>query len=188
MVKKKTKAAAKRTPTPNSTGISKTEPEAEHPLVALRNEFENMFNRYFGGVPDIWPDIRWPDFEPFRAFEQPGRLTRWALTPRVDLAETDAGYEVSAEIPGLDENDVEVNVSGDTLTIRGEKQEQREETKRDYHVKERHYGSFRRSFRIPDDVDLAKIGATFTKGVLKVNMPKSKRAKGKRRTIKVQSD
>src|SRR5262249_34400111 len=93
------------------------------------------------------------------------RRARW---PAVDVADTATGYEITAELPGLDEKNIEVKLSEGTLTIRGEKKEQKEETKKDYYLSERHYGSFQRSFSAPDGVDADKIEAKFKSGVLTV--------------------
>lgn len=107
---------------------------------------------------------------------------------RVDIEEGDDGYTVTAEIPGMDEKDVEVSLVEKTLTISGQKEEERKESKKDYHLQERHFGSFRRSFGLPDDVDAGKITANFAKGILTVEMPKTKRAKSKKRVISVEGE
>lgn len=101
------------------------------------------------------------------------RTTAWGTAPAVDIVEKDKAYEVTAELPGLDGKDIEVNVSNGILTIRGEKAEEKEETKKDYHLSERRYGSFQRSFALPAGVDADRIGADFRKGVLIVTLPKT---------------
>jgi HSP20 family protein len=108
-----------------------------------------------------------PDLEPF------GRLPLWASSPAVDLVEKDKEYEITAELPGLDEKNVQVKLSDSTLTISGEKKEEREEKERGYHLSERRYGAFRRAFRIPEGVDRERIEASFGKGVLTIKLPKS---------------
>ncbi|MGQ0676301.1 MAG: Hsp20/alpha crystallin family protein, partial [Rhodospirillales bacterium] len=97
---------------------------------------------------------------------------------------TDQAIEVTAELPGMEEKDVELVVQDDVLTIRGEKKFEKEEKNKDYHMVERQYGSFQRSFTLPDIVDREKIAAKFDKGVLNVTLPKS--AKAKERTRKIQ--
>ena len=104
--------------------------------------------------------------------------------PTVDVSETDKAYEITAELPGMDEKNVEVKVANGVLTIKGEKQDEKEEKKKDYHMRERSYGSFERSFQVPDGVDADKIEANFKKGVLTVILPKSAEAKRlKRRSL-----
>ena len=83
------------------------------------------------------------------------------------------GAQITAELPGMEENDIEVNVYDDVLTIKGEKKEAKEEKKKDHYVSERHYGSFHRSFHIPDSIDANKIEAIFKNGLLTVTLPKT---------------
>lgn len=95
--------------------------------------------------------------------------------PSVNVAETDAAYEVTAELPGVDEKNIEVQVTDGVLTLRGEKREEKEEKdeKKNYHLVERSYGSFQRSFSLPENVAEAKIKADYDKGVLRVTIPKT---------------
>jgi HSP20 family protein len=95
------------------------------------------------------------------------------MSTRVNVAETDSAYEIEAELPGIDEKDVEVKLADDILTISGELKEEKEDKKKDYHVMERRYGAFRRSFELPDNVAEDKIEAKFSKGVLTVTLPKA---------------
>jgi HSP20 family protein len=90
----------------------------------------------------------------------------------MDIAETEKAYEITAELPGMSESDVEVVASNGGLTIKGEKKEEKEEKKKDYYLSERRYGSFERRMQIPEGVDADKIDATFKKGVLTVTLPK----------------
>lgn len=107
--------------------------------------------------------------------------------PKVNVAETDKAYEITAELPGLDEKSVEVNVADGVLTFRGEKREEKEEKdeKKNYHLVERSYGSFQRSFALPDNVEEDKIAADFEKGVLRINIPKTKPSAPKAETRKI---
>ena len=100
-------------------------------------------------------------------------------SPNFDVAETDSSIEVVAELPGMDEKDVNVTLDGNVLTISGEKKEEHEEKKKDYYIAERKFGSFTRSFAVPDSVEEKNIKAKFAKGVLKVSIPKSEKAKAK---------
>lgn len=128
----------------------------------------------------------------FRSWPRPDRMPSLLgegaflrTTPAVDVAETDTGYEVSAELPGLDAEQLEVTVSGDRLSIRGEKREEAEKKEANYYLSERRFGSFRRDLVLPPDADQAAITAKFDKGVLRVSMPKSKKAKAQSKKIPI---
>ena len=107
--------------------------------------------------------------------------------PPVEVTESDKSIVISAELPGLAEKDVELSLEDDVLTIRGEKMEEKKEEKDDkrYHVVERTYGSFRRSFSLPSNVDAEKATAEFSKGVLTVTLPKVEAEKQTGRKIPV---
>lgn len=94
------------------------------------------------------------------------------MVPSIDVRETDKELVVEAELPGMDEKDVSVTLSNGVLTLKGEKKSEREEKKDNYHVSERSYGSFQRSFELGDAVDPDKVQASFEKGVLKVTLAK----------------
>jgi len=117
------------------------------------------------------------------------RLARadWQVGPAFDLAEEDDGYEITAELPGIDAKNVQVKFSNNTLTIKGEKTETTEDKKKDYFLTERRFGSFQRSFPFPDGIDVDKIDASFSKGVLTVRLPKTADAKNAKRTIAIQA-
>ncbi len=84
-------------------------------------------------------------------------------TPHVDVAETDKAYEIAAG-PGMDEKNIQVNVANGVLSIKGEKQDEKEEKNKDYHMRERSFGSVQRAFHVPDAVDLGKIECSFKNG------------------------
>jgi HSP20 family protein len=108
----------------------------------------------------------------------------WA--PAVDMKETEQEFVLTAELPGIDEKDVDVEVEQNVLTIRGEKKSEREEKQEKdghWHVVERSYGSFARSFTLPPAVDGAKIKADFDKGLLTVHLPKRKESAARRISI-----
>lgn len=107
------------------------------------------------------------------------------LATHLDMTETDDGLTVTAELPGMDEKDVEVTLTGDLLSIRGEKKEEHEEKKKNYHLKERSWGSFERTVRVPFRADPDAVKASFSKGVLKVEVPKPADAKKARKKIEV---
>jgi len=94
------------------------------------------------------------------------------VMPSIDVRETETEFVVEAELPGMDEKDVSVTLNNGILTLKGEKKSEREEKKDDYHLTERSYGSFQRSFQVADTVDADKVKAAFEKGVLKVTLPK----------------
>jgi len=109
-----------------------------------------------------------------------------SLTPSVDVKETDTAYEVNAELPGVDEKDVQVTFENGALSIRGEKKAEKEEKKEGYYLSERSYGSFSRLITF-DDVDGDKIDARFAKGVLTITLPKLPPEKSKARKIEVKA-
>ena len=88
---------------------------------------------------------------------------------------------------GLDERNIEVKLSNGCLTIRGEKQEEKEDRQKEYHLSERRYGSFQRTFRVPDEVDADKVEAVFEKGVLRVKLPKRPEAKKNERKVEIKA-
>ena len=107
-----------------------------------------------------------------------------AMVPTMDVAETDKDIEITAELPGLEEKDVQINVADNVLTIRGEKKAEKEEKEKNYRLVERSYGSFERSLELPKGVNLDAIKATIDKGVLKVTVPKPAPAQVKKVEVK----
>jgi HSP20 family protein len=105
------------------------------------------------------------------------RVGMW--TPRTDVKETKDTLTITAEIPGLEAKDVDVSISGDMLTIKGEKKQEKEEKDEYHHVVERSYGAFSRMVRLPAPVAADKIKASFKNGVLTVSLPKTEEAKQK---------
>ena len=107
--------------------------------------------------------------------------------PKVDVAESKDGIEVMAELPGVDEKDIDVTLANGVLTIRGEKKAERSETDKDknWHVTERSYGSFSRTIALPYDPDSTKVDAKFDKGVLRVRLPKPAEIAKKEKKIEV---
>lgn len=108
------------------------------------------------------------------------------LTPSIDVKESDKGFEVEAELPGVDEKDVQVTFDDGVLTIKGEKKTEKEETKGGYRMSERSYGSFMRALELTG-VDADKISASCTKGVLKVSLPKLAGAQSNSKKIEVKA-
>lgn len=148
----------------------------------LRREVERVFDVFDGGF--FPPSVFRPALGPEPAWlPKLGRNTILA----VDIAETGKAYEISAELPGLNEKDIEVRLSNGGLIIKGEKQEQTEETKKDYYLQERRFGSFERSFALPDGIDTGRIEAKFANGVLTVTLPKSAEAQKTEKKIAVRA-
>jgi HSP20 family protein len=114
----------------------------------------------------------------------PREIETHGFVPTVDIQETEEGYEVSAEVPGLKPEEIEVTLSGDVLILKGEKKEEREKTEGDYHLVERRFGSFYRGFRLPEAVDRQHLSATHKDGVLRVTLPKSAGEKATKVEIK----
>lgn len=170
--------AATKLPVTKSAVPVKTEERT--PFESLRREIDRLFD----------------DFRPFDwrlpsrvlGFEVP-RISRaeWQVAPAMDLVEKDDAYEITAELPGLDEKNVEIKLSNHTLTIKGEKSEEKEDRQKDYYLSERRYGSFQRSFQLPDGVDADKIDAYFAKGLLTVKLPKTAEAKKAEKKISVKA-
>jgi HSP20 family protein len=111
-----------------------------------------------------------------------------ATFPVADVVEGERDYRVTAELPGLSEKDIEISLAGDTLTVKGEKKEEREEKAESRYVSERRFGSFQRSFQLPEDADPEKIEAGFKNGVLTITLPKRPGAQVKRRKIEVKAN
>lgn len=132
----------------------------------LRSEMDRLWDEYFGSRRQA-----------FRPLEE-------AWLPAVDVSETEDKITVKAEIPGMEAKDIDISVSGDTLTIKGEKKTETEEKEENYHVVERSYGSFRRAMKLPASVDADKVEATYKNGVLSVVLPKKEEVKPKAIEIK----
>ena len=122
---------------------------------------------------------RWPQGQE----ETTMRVADW--TPLVDISEDGKEYLIKAELPEVKKDDVKVAVENGVLTISGERKSEKEEKNRKYHRIERAYGSFERSFIVPDDADADKVIAEFKDGVLRVHLPKSEKAKPKQIEVKV---
>ncbi len=151
----------------------------EHPFLTLQRQMNRLFDEpLLGG----WGDgLRWP---------QAGCLMRHMPfeTPRVDIAETDSAIEVTADLPGLDEKDVQVTLDEHLLQIHGEKKTEHEEKKKNFHLMERSYGTFERAIPLPTGIDPKKVKATFKKGVLQVTLPKLPEAQARRKEIKIEKE
>ncbi len=143
-------------------------------FMELRRQMDRLFDSFAGGMQ--LPSLG-------ASFDLPA--LRGAVPVRFDVSESNDAIEVSAELPGLDEQDVEVVLENGVLTVKGEKKAESKKKEKDYYLAERSYGSFRRSFRLPDTVDEDKINADFDKGVLKLVLPKLAEAKSKAKRIQI---
>jgi HSP20 family protein len=110
-----------------------------------------------------------------------------AIAPVVDVVEKDAHYQIKAELPGMDADSVEVKIANGMLTIKGEKKEEKEEKKENYHLSERRFGSFQRSFTLPAGVDTDKIEASYNNGVLAITLPKTSEAIEREKKIAIKT-
>jgi HSP20 family protein len=136
----------------------------------------SMFTRGNDGLGSLFREIE----KTFDDFSRRSPLAGFAgfgdggTAPKIDVSESKDGLEVTAELPGVDEKDIDVTLSNGVLTIRGEKKTERDETDKDknWHVSERRYGSFTRTITLPYDPDSSKVEAKFEKGVLRVRLPK----------------
>ncbi|HME41744.1 MAG TPA: Hsp20/alpha crystallin family protein [Syntrophorhabdales bacterium] len=157
--------------TPGTLAVSR---EWEYPFGSFQREMNKLVDDFFGGF----------NLSPWAPLEK-GLAT--TFTPRVNVSETDKEIKVSAELPGMDEKDIDVSLTRDTLTIKGEKKEEKEEKGEDYYRMERSYGSFTRSVPLPVEVDTDKVQATFKKGVLDITLPKTARAIEEMKKVPVKS-
>jgi HSP20 family protein len=123
-----------------------------------------------------------------RDFDFPS-LESWEVVgaPNVDVSETDDAVQVAAELPGMDAKDVELSFQGGSLVLKGEKTEEKESKEKDFHVRERRFGSFHRIIPLPAGVDINKAKAEYEKGVLRVTIPKTSEAKQQRRKIEIKA-
>jgi HSP20 family protein len=172
---------AAKTPEAPETKAPARREEVGSPFDTLRREVDRLFDEF---RPAGW---RLPFRRP-SAFELTWPLLEgWQLAPAMDMVEKDSAYEISAELPGLDEKNVEIKLANGNLVIKGEKNEEKEEREKEYHLSERRYGAFQRTFRVPEGVDADKIDASFKNGVLTVRLPKLPAAKQSEKQISVKA-
>ena len=136
-----------------------------HPLSSLQREVERLFDDFGRGFPAFGAGVR-------------------DLVPVMDIVETDKEIEITAELPGLEEKDVQINIADNGLSIRGEKKAEKEEKDKNYRMIERSYGMFSRTLELPAGVNAEAIKASLAKGVLKVVVPKPMPAQAKKIDVK----
>ena len=133
-----------------------------NPIIQLRREINGLFENAFRGF----------GISPFRSDFLTPLTAEGLLKPQVDIGATDKEYSITVEVPGVSEKDVKVEISGNIMTIRGEKRQEKEEKDKNYYRVERSYGSFQRVLSLPEDANQDDVKATFNKGVLTVKMPR----------------
>jgi HSP20 family protein len=148
--------------------------EENDPFLAMRREMNRLFDDVFGGfgLPSAFGPA----------------LRQMPAAPKIDVSETDNEIQITAEMPGIDQNDVEVLLEDDRLIIRGEKKEEREDKDRNYHVRERVQGAFSRTLPLPFAPDPNQVKAEFRNGVMTITIPKPQEVKQQQHRIEVQKD
>jgi HSP20 family protein len=129
-------------------------------LTRFREDIYDLMDRFLAGIPSAESTTEW--------------------VPFVDISETDGEFNVRAELPGLDKNDLDVDVSGDVLSIKGEKKDEEEKKDKGYYMRESYFGSFQRNIRLPAEVQRDQVEATFKDGILNITIPKSEEKKARK--------
>ena len=155
-------------------------PELFRPSRGLRRRETESFLRPFEDMRRLMEDFWMTPFEEF------GRLSE-TFVPRVDVREEDNQVIISAELPGMDQKDIDVEVTRDSVRIAGEKKEEEKKEEKGYYRHEIARGSFERVIDLPAEVDEDKAEAEFSKGILTIKLPKSEEAQAKRKKIKIKS-
>ena len=171
MAEAATKLPVKNEPSQTATA---TRIQEWRPFETLRTQVDRLFRDFETGF------LQSPLYRDIDSFWR--RDFGFPVTPAIDVVEKDNAFELTAELPGLDAKNIELSLSDDVLTIKGEK---KEEKTKDRYVSERRYGSFRRSLQLPASVDPSKIEASYKSGVLSVKLPKSEEAKKKQTVIPI---
>lgn len=170
--------------------IPRTLPERRGyaPFMGFRDEMNRMFDRF---LSEDWmrpaPALR--HLRELPLFKHKGvDLSELMETPRADMSETEKEYELTVELPGMSEKDIELNITDDMISLKGEKKSQHETKEKDYYIAERSYGSVHRTFAMPSGVKLDKVMASFSNGVLTVHLPKTKEARSKPRKVDIKAE
>jgi HSP20 family protein len=149
--------------------------EDADPFRDFQRQMNRLFDEFFGEAP----------------LAERGRESAWApvaFMPRVDVSETDAEVKVSAELPGMDEKDISVELQDDVLVLRGEKKSEQEEKGKNWYRREQSYGSFHRAIELPAGVDASKAKAQFKKGVLTFVAPKRPEEQARRNIVPIRAE
>jgi HSP20 family protein len=145
---------------------------AESPVRQLRHEVDSLFDRFF--------------HQPLGGFDFDALPAAFRGFPKTDLSESDEQITVEMELPGVDPAEVRIDLTAGLLTVRGEKKQDHEEKRQNYHFVERQYGSFQRTVQLPGTADTDKVEATFKDGVLTITVAKQPGAKPRRIEVKAQ--
>ena len=161
-------------------------------LRSLRDEMNQVFDRFsnvqwphFGRRRSTDVEPRW-GLAPFAGFDMPSFWNTERDLGRADLSETDEGYELQLDLPGMKKDDIQVDVTDGLLTVSGERSDEHEDRRKGYYLSERSYGSVRRSFRVPESVRIDDVKAQFSDGVLTLTMPKTEEAQKNARRIEIE--
>lgn len=145
----------------------------------ILNQPERLFEDIDRMFEDLWTGLPWwwgPAWKPRAQLAR--EFAGMKFAPRVEVSENEKGYVITAELPGLSKEDVQVTLDGSVLTIKGEKKDEQENKKDGYYYSERVYGSFARSLELPTDADPSKLKASFKNGVLRIEVEKQESSKG----------
>ena len=143
--------------------VRKVRSNDDHPFYSLQKDMNNLFDNFFRGI----------DFSP-RGFAVDGM---GGFMPSVDVKENEKEFIIKAELPGVDEKDIEVTVTNDAVTIKGEKKEEKEDKDKSYYYMERSYGSFSRVIPLEAEIESNKAEARFKNGILDIKIPKNQTTK-----------
>ena len=129
----------------------------------------------------------WEPFNLLREFDRNffDNRTDSPWSPSVNISESEDGYVITAELPGINKEDIDIDLKDNTLTLKGEKKAEKKEEKENYIRVERSYGKFQRRFHISDDIDISKVDANFKDGVLRIDLKKKEEAKPKQVKVEV---
>ena len=149
---------------------------------SFRTEIDRLFDRFR-------TDLVWPSFQ--RVFDDRSifglRRSFSMPNPAMDVSEDADAYKLTAELPGMSEKEIGVTLTDGMLTLTGEKKQETEQKDKNYYLSEREYGSFKRSFTLPEGIDADKISADFSKGVLTITLPKKPEAKTAPKKVEVKA-
>lgn len=139
------------------------------PFTELQRQMNELFGSFFDDTPSLFN----------------GHGIAGGFAPKFDISETDKAIEVNAELPGMEEKDIDISIENNVLSIRGEKRSEEKKDEKNYHLTERSYGTFQRRFSLPEGVDLDKVKAKFNNGVLTMELPKTAESRKKVTKIKI---
>ena len=169
------KVKSKKVPMPAKVELKKALTpfqEMERRFQEMEKRFEDFIRRPFALLPSWMPRLRMPEME--------------EVSPSMDIFTEGDNVVLKAELPGMKKEDIDVSLTEDTITISGEKEKEKKVEKKDYHRFERSYGSFRRSFSLPVEVEPEKASAKFKNGVLEIRIPKTEEAKQREKKVAVE--